>query len=204
MKKLFFPAFAAIALIFAAPAFAADYPFTLRGVVDITPPTKSVVYVTVTSASTKAIAETQGFNLGYSISKAKIYKITNGVKKVALASAIKTDDEVVMKGNKVGGTFKVNELVINERTFEIIGKVDSINTDLKTIDVVVAHSTYREKGLKGNVITLKYNSATLCKRLGSTVACSTVPENKQVIKAKGSVTGANQVYELTNFWDQYK
>ncbi|HSX24915.1 MAG TPA: hypothetical protein VLG69_03035 [Candidatus Andersenbacteria bacterium] len=196
---------AAFALFLAAPVFASStYPFTLRGVVDIQAPTKSVVYVTVTNGSAKALAEVQGQNIGYSIGTAKIYKITNMGKKLVSWKQIKMDDEVVMKGNRVGTTFKVSELVINDRSFDLVGKVTDINTDVKTINVNVIHSTYREKGIKSTEITLKYTGDTACKRLGSDVACSTVDALHQVVRAKGSVTGENQVYTLTNFWDNYK
>lgn len=197
----------AFAIALAAPVFAenTDYNFTLRGVVDVKTPTKSIAYVTVTQGSDKALSETKNQNIGFSISTAKIYKITpaNGKKLVSWTS-IKMGDEVVMKGRKVGGTFKVTELVINNRNFEIVGKVREVHTDLKTIVVFVAHSSYREAGIKGKEITLNYNDSTVCKRLGSSVDCSTIAEKNQVIKAVGSVTGTNQVYELSKVWDNFK
>ena len=194
---------AALALAFALPTYAADYPFIIRGVVDVKVTTK-VANVTATKSSTKAIAETEGVNIGYSISKAKVYKYVNGVKKPTSAKQIKLGDEVVMKGKKVGGTFKVDDLTINTRTFEILGRVKDINTDIKTITVLVARSTYREKGIKGTQISLTYNSDTACKRLGTEVGCSTIATTDNIIKAIGSVTGSNQVYELTKVFGQYK
>lgn len=196
-------AIAALALGFALPTYAADYPFTIRGVVDVAVTTK-VVNVTATTASKKAEDEVVGVNLGYSISKAKVFKYINGVKKPTSAKQIKLGDEVVMKGTKKGGTFKVDTLVINTRTFEIVGRVKDINTDIKTITVFVARSTYRQAGIKGKEITLTYNSDTVCKRLGSDVGCSTINTTDNIIKAIGSVTGANQVYELTKVFGQYK
>lgn len=194
---------AALALAFALPTYAADYSFVIRGVVDVAVTTK-VVNVTATKSSTKAITETEGFNIGYSISKAKIYKYIDGVRKPTSAKQIKLGDEVVMKGGKVGSTFKVDELTINTRTFEILGRVKDINTDVKTIKVLVARSTYREKGIKGKEITLTYNKDTVCKRLGSDIGCSTIATTDNIIKAIGSVTGSNQVYELTKVFGQYK
>ena len=194
---------AALALAFALPTYAADYAFVIRGVVDVAVTTK-VVNVTATKSSSKAIAETQGVNLGYSISKAKIYKYVNGVRRLTSKSQIKLGQEVVMKGKKVGSTFRVDELTINSRNFEIVGRVKDINTDIKTITVLVARSTYRQAGIKGKEITLTYNNNTVCKRLGSTVGCSTIATTDNIIKVKGGVTGANQVYELTQVFGQYK
>lgn len=194
---------AALALAFAMPTHAADYPFTIRGVVDVAVTTK-VVNVTATSSSAKAVADTQGLNIGYSISKALVFKYINGVKKPVSKSQIKLGDEVVMKGTKKGGTFKVDTLVINTRDFEIVGRVKDINTDIKTITVLVARSTYRNAGIKGKEITLTYNSSTVCKRLGSDIGCSTIATTDNIIKAKGGVTGVNQVYELTEVFGQYK
>lgn len=193
----------ALGLAFALPSYAADYPFTIRGIVDVSV-TSTVVKVTATKSSTKAIAETEGINIGYSISKAKVFKYINGVKKPVAKAQIKLGDEVVMKGTKTGGTFKVDTLVINDRNFEIVGRVKEIDTTNNTITVLVAHSTYREKGIKGTQVKLTYNDNTVCKRLGSDVGCSTIDINDNVIKAKGSVTGENQKYELTNVWGQYK
>lgn len=195
-------AVAAIALVFAPSSDAADYPFVVRGVVDKSV-TSKVAHVTVTSASTKAIPETVSKNIGYSISSAKVYKWINGVKKPVSKSQIKLGDEVVMKGNKVGSTFKVSELTINDRGFEILGRVREVNTDEKTITVQVARSTYREKGLKGNRLKINYSKHTDCKRLGSDVDCSTVDTGDNIIKIQGSVTGTNQKYEATNIWAQY-
>ncbi|OGY36654.1 MAG: hypothetical protein A3E36_04480 [Candidatus Andersenbacteria bacterium RIFCSPHIGHO2_12_FULL_45_11b] len=201
--KLGIAGIAAFALAVALPAFAADYPFVLRGVVDVKAPTKSIVYVTVTSASAKAVAETQNINLGYSISNAKIYGYVNGVKKPVSWTQLKMGNEVVMKGNKVGGTFKVSELTINDRSFEMLGRVRDLNTDNKTITVQVARSTYRESGIKGNNIIINYSGTTACKRLGSTISCSTINTPDNIIKIIGSVTGTNQKYEATKIWAQY-
>lgn len=196
---------AALAFSLAAPAFAdTNYPFVLRGTTDVKPATKQLVYVTVTAGSTKALDEVKNQNIGYSIGTAKVYGYVNGVKKLESWKQIKLGSEVVMKGKKIGDTFKVTELTINDRSFEIIGKVTDINTDKKTISVNVMQSTYREKGLKSNEVTMQYTPSTVCKRLGSTVDCSTVDVRHQVVKAVGAVTGENQVYTLSNFWDSYK
>jgi hypothetical protein len=194
---------AALVLGFALPTYAADYPFTIRGIVDINS-TNKIVNVTATTASSKAMTETVGVNIGYSISKAKVFKYINGVKKPVSATQIKLGDEVVMKGTKTGSTFKVDTLVINNRDFEVIGKVQEVHTDLKTIVVLVAHSNYREAGIKGKEITFQYSDSTVCRRLGSVVDCSTIPENNQIVKLVGGVTGTDQVYELSKVYDTYR
>jgi hypothetical protein len=194
---------ATLALVFALPAAASDYSFVIRGVVDVSVNTK-VVNVTATKSSAKAVAETESKNIGYSISKAKVYKYVNGVRRLASKSAIKLGDEVVLKGKKVGGTFRVDELTINTRTFEMVGRVREIDTVLNTITIQVVHSTYREKGLKGTKLKLTYNDDTVCKRLGSTVGCSTIDISDNIIKVKGGVSGTNQVYDLSAVFGQYK
>lgn len=194
---------AAFALAFALPTYAADYPFTIRGIVEVSS-TAKVVNVTATNASLKAATDTVGFNIGYSISKAKVFKYINGVKKPVAATQIKLGNEVVMKGTKTGGTYKVDTLVINNRDFEVVGKVKEVHTDLKTIVVLVARSNYRESGIKGKEVTFKYSDATVCRRLGSVVNCDTIPENNQLVKLFGGVTGTDQVYELSRAYDNYK
>ena len=196
---------AAFAIAFAAPAFAdTNYPFTLRGVTDVKAPTKSLVYVTVTAGSTKALGEVHDQNIAYSISTAKVYGYVSGVKRLESWKQLKLGQEVVMTGKKIGNTFKVSELVINDRTFDLTGKVTDVNTDDKTISVNVMTSTYREKGIKSTEIKMEYTPSTVCKRLGSTVGCDTVDVKHQVIRAKGEVTGVDQVYTLNNFWDNFK
>ncbi len=196
---------AAFAIAIAAPVFAdTNYSFTLRGVTDVKTPTKSLVYVTVTTGSTKALGEVHNQNIAYSISTAKVYGYVNGIKRLESWKQLKLGQEVVMKGKKVGNTFKVSELVINDRTFDLTGKVTDVDTDNKTISVNVMTSTYREKGIKSTEIKMEYTPTTVCKRLGSTVACDTVDVRHQVIRAKGEVTGVDQVYTLNNFWDNFK
>lgn len=194
----------ALALTFATPVFASDYPFVIRGNTDVKAPTAKIVYLTAKTASSKATSETVGKNIGYSISNATVWKYVNGVLKETSKDAIKLSQELVLKGNKIGSTFVAKQVIINDRTFDIIGKVKDIDTDLKTITVLVVHSTYRESGIKNKNIKLTYDSKTACKRLGSSVGCSTVANKNQIIKGTGEVSGETQVYNLKNLWDNFR
>ncbi len=61
-----------------------------------------------------------------------------------------------------------------------------------------------DAGIKGKEMTFKYSDATVCRRLGSVVDCTTIPENSQLVKLFGGVTGTDQVYELSRVYDSFK
>jgi len=186
----------AVALAFSLPAFAATS-FTVTGIVDVAL-TKSVVNVTATKVSSSIEDEvTVGDNLPYSLSKTtKYYRYVN--KKLAKTGIgnLRMGQEVVVKGKKVGDTFKVESLTINDRNFLITGTVSDVDEDNHIIKVSVKTSTYKQANLKGTDVEMVYTSKTVCKESGDEIGCSDIDSDGQKITVEGGVTGTENTYEL--------
>lgn len=177
------------------PAYAATA-FTVTGIIDIKL-TKSVANITATKASTDVYDEVFGKNIPYSLSKdTKYYRYVN--KKLAKTGIgnVRMGQEVVVKGTKVGGTFKVTSLTINDRSFKITGTVSSVDKTNKTITVGVKTSTYKQPNIKGTDVVMTYTSKTVCMESGKEIGCSEIDADGQKITVEGGVTGTENTYEL--------
>lgn len=183
-----------LALI-ASPSQAAPA-FTVTGIIDIKL-TKSVVNITATKASADVYDEVFNKNIPYSLSKdTKYFRYVN--KKLAKTGVgnVRMGQEVVVKGTKVGGTYKVSSLTINDRTFKITGTVSQVDKDNKTITIGVKTSTYKQPNIKGTDVTMTYSSKTICKEDGDEIGCSDIDADGQKITVEGGVTGTENTYEL--------
>lgn len=187
---------AVAALAFSFPAFAATA-FTVTGIVDKSL-TKTVVNVTATKVSTSIEDEVKvGDNTPYTVSKTtKYYKYVNKKLVKTGIGNVRMGQEVVVKGSKVGGTFKVSSLTINDRSFKITGTVSDVDKPNKTIKVSVKTSTYKQSNLKGTDVTMTYSSKTVCKESGKEIGCSEIDADSQKITVEGGVTGTGNTYEL--------
>lgn len=188
---------AALALAFSLPALAATS-FVVTGIVDVKL-TKSVVNVTATKVSSSIADEVEiGENLPYSLSKStKYYKYVNKKLTKTGIGSLRMGQEVVVKGTKVGDTFKVSSLTINDRSFVITGTISSINKDNKEITVGVKTSSYKQANLKGTDVTMTYSSSTKCIESGKEIGCSEIDADGQKMTMQGGVTGTDNKYELT-------
>jgi hypothetical protein len=186
----------ALALAFSFPAFAATA-FTVTGIVDVAL-TKSVVNITATKVSSSIEDEVDiGENLPYTVSKTtKYYKYVNNKLVRTSLGAVRMGQEVVVKGSKVGDTFKVSSLTINNRSFVITGTVSEVDESNSTIKVSVKTSSYKQPNLKGTDVTMTYSSKTVCKESGDEIGCSEIDADGQKITVKGGVTGTENTYEL--------
>ncbi len=188
---------AAMALAFSFPAFAATS-FTVTGIVDVAL-TKSVVNVTATKVSTSIEDEVSvGENIPYSLSKTTTYYkyVNKKLVKTGIGN-VRMGQEVVVKGTKVGDTFKVTSLTINDRSFVITGTVSQVDEGNKTITVGVKTSSYKQANLKGTDVTMTYSSKTVCLESGDEIGCSDIDADGQKITVHGGVTGTENTYELT-------
>jgi hypothetical protein len=192
---------AGIATLLLAFAFSfahAATAFTVTGIIDVKL-TKTVANITATKASADVYDEVFGKNIPYSISakNTAFYRYVN--KKLAKTGigTVRMGQEVVVKGTKVGGTFKVTSLTINDRSFKITGTVSEVNKDNKTITIGVKTSTYKQKNLKGTDIVTTYSSKTVCMEDGSEIGCSEIDADGQKITVEGGVSGVENVYNLT-------
>ena len=170
--------------------------FVVTGIIDVKL-TKSVVNITATKASADVHDEVFGKNIPYSLSKStKYYRYVN--KKLAKTGIgnVRMGQEVVVKGTKVGGTYKVTSLTINDRTFKITGTVSDTDDANNTIKVGVKTSTYKQPNIKGTDVTMTYSSKTVCLESGKEIGCSEIDADGQKITVEGGVTGTENTYEL--------
>lgn len=183
-----------LALI-ASPSHAATA-FTVTGIIDIKL-TKSVANITATKASSDVYDEVFNKNIPYSLSKSTVYYryVNKKLAKTGIGN-VRMGQEVVVKGTKVGGTYKVTSLTINDRTFKITGTVSEVNKTNKTITVGVKTSTYKQPNIKGTDVTMTYSSKTVCVESGKEIGCSEIDADGQKITVEGGVTGTENTYEL--------
>ncbi len=191
------------AVAMSVSAASTDYPFVIRGNVDSVDTKKNKVEVTSTKSSTKAIADTQSKRVSYSLGSADIYKWENGVKVTRNVKHIREGDEVVMKGNNKSGTWVVDTLTINDRSFEVVGRVKDYNTANNWIEVLVGRSSLQHKGYVDTKVKFYYTSDTKCYRYGSEVGCSSIINEDQGIKIKGKRTSTGGSWDATHIWNKY-
>lgn len=186
-------------------AASTSYTFVVRGVVESVNTSTGVMNVTGTFASAKAIVDTQSKNIGYSVKNAKFTKWENGVRVKRNIKHVAVGDEVVLKGSKTtGGSFVVDELTVNDRGFEVVGRVRDIDTEENSITVVVGRSTYKHKAYVNKEVKVYYiDDVTKCRRLGTEIDCSEIQADNQGIKVKGGLTGAEGKWEISHAWNQY-
>lgn len=199
--------FVAAAFAFTTPAFASTA-FTATGIVDVQL-TKSVVNITATKASSSISDEVLNENIPYTVSKTTTYWKYGKDKhnKVVLMktswSAVRFGQEVVVQGVKSGDTFKVSKLIINDRSFSIMGTVSDVDHDNNQFSVLVKTSTYKQAGIKNTYITIKYTSTTKCLESGKEIGCSDITNDSQKIRVDGGVTGTDNTYNAIKVWNKY-
>ncbi|MBI1834088.1 MAG: hypothetical protein HYR90_04680 [Candidatus Andersenbacteria bacterium] len=193
------------AALAALPSFAAseDYPFNIRGIVQSVDKTNMKIVVQGTKSSAKAVAETQSKEVQYSLKSVKIWKWENGKQVARNISFVKPNDEVVMIGRKVSGTFVVDKLTINDRKFTVVGRVKDYNTAENWIKVRVGRSTLQHKGVVNTDIKFYYDDDTTCMRLGNEIDCSEIASENQGIRIDGERSSTGGKWNATKIWNRF-
>lgn len=196
----------ALALAIASPTAHAATAYTVRGIVDVKAST-SKINVTATYATSDVKDEVFEKNITYTLKntagvKAIIYKAVGKKRIQSSPSAIRLGQEVVVKGKKSGTTFFVDSVTINDRSFTITGEVSDRNTANSTISVLVKTSTYKQAGIKGTYVVMKYTKDTVCKYKTGEIGCSEIEVNSQKIRVTGGVTGTDNSYVLLTAQDR--
>ncbi len=187
----------------ASPAHASPS-FVVKGIVDVTAPTKDAIYVTGTYASTQdTIDYALNKNIAYKISKATVQKYLNRNLVTTNWHNIKFGQEVVLFGTGGTGTYTVTRVVINDRTFNITGTVASTNHDSNQFRVLVKTSSFKQSTIKNTYVTIHYDSHTKCIESGKEIGCSDIANDGQKIKVTGGVTGVTDTYDATKVWNKY-
>lgn len=199
-------AFSIGAAAVALPSLAAsgDYPFWVRGIVESVDVKNAKIVVTGTTVSTAATADLQSKQVEYSLKNAQVFRWENGHKVPRSRGYLKAGQEVVMKGNKKSGSFIVDWVVINDRTFDVTGRVKDYNTDENWIKVLVGRSTLQHKGYVNTQVKFYYNDdTTKCYRLGTKIDCSEITNENQGIRLVGERSSTGGKWEVTKVWNRY-
>lgn len=198
------------ATVLALPSKAAtDYPFLIRAYVESVNTTNGTILARGISSSTAAIADTQSKNVTYSAKSADFYRWEQNktVKVPRNINYVKVGQEIVLKGNKTGGSFIADVVTINDRTFDVVGRVTDYNTSEDWIEVLVGRSTLSHASVVNTKIKFHYNSDTDCLRLGSEIGCSEIDIHEQGsgrgIKVRGERSGPGGQWDITNAWNNY-
>ncbi|HSX24916.1 MAG TPA: hypothetical protein VLG69_03040 [Candidatus Andersenbacteria bacterium] len=178
--------------------------FVVRGIVDVTAPTKDAVYVTGTYASNQDTTdEALDKNIAYKTSKATVQKYVNNKLVATTWKSIKFGQEVVLFGTGESGSYTVNRIVINDRTFSIIGTVATTNHDNDQFQVLVKTSSYKPLTYKNTYVTIHYSSTTKCMEAGKEIGCSDIASDGQKIHVIGGLTGTSNQFDATKVWNKY-
>ncbi|MDP3997616.1 MAG: hypothetical protein Q8P73_03920 [bacterium] len=180
------------------------YVFLVRGIVTAMDTGNKTVTVSATHASDLATNDLAGQEVVYNIRPANFYKWTNGVKKrVTLTKSAQVGDEVVMRGAaKTNGQYNVSWLVVNQKSFTVIGKLKENNLVTKTVKILVGTSSYKQSSFVDKEVVMHYTNDTKFKALGKDVDNDDVTANNQLVKVSGTIDYGN--WNVANFWDGYK
>lgn len=180
------------------------YTFLIRGYVTKVDTVNNTVRVSATHTSPAATADLGGVPTDYNVKGAKFYKWTNGVKKrVSFTKSAVVGDEVVIRGAaKTNGNYNAAWLVVNEKDFEIVGKLRGNDLNKKQLTVLVGTSTYKQTQFANKEVVVQYSNSTKFKAAGKDIDNDDVSANNQTVKVKGQIQSGNWI--VTNVWDNYK
>lgn len=171
---------------------AASSTFTVRGIVTKVDRNANKIHVSANYVIGDLKTELAGVNTEYSVNGAAFYKWQNGKKnRVTWTKSAEVGNEVVMYGSKRGDSYPVRWLVVNDRTFTIVGKIREHNKTLKQFQVAVTSSTYKNSVYAGKDIIIRYNGNTAFTSDGQTVESDDIPAGNQRAKFKGDISHSN-------------
>jgi len=179
-----------------------DYSYLVRGIVKENDTATKSVNVYITHASPSAKADLAGNRQDFSLSTATLLKWVNGKKVAVGQSAVTVGSEVVMKGvKKSDGSFRNQWLVINDRGFDVVGKLKEIDTTKRMLQIEVGTSTYKQSLYVNKSIWFLYDDNTVFMSLGNVIETDDVNADSQRVKIRGIVVNGNK--EISRFWDSY-
>lgn len=211
---------AAVALLGAvgavAPAAHAStnvYAFTAKGTISDFDEGGKTIKVDVTKVDQKrASADLNGNNTQFVIaSNAKVVKNTNGKDKAVTYHNLAIGQEVAFKGfKKDDDTYVINFIRISDRSFTMVGNLESFDRDANTLKLLVVSSTYQPaKYVKKNVeINMVYGDDyttlyTMSGKKAVAVSEGDINADAQKVKVTGYIDGTD-TWKVTKLWNNYK
>lgn len=185
-------------------ASTAPYPFLVRGHVQAVSTISKNVTVKAEHGSVAAMNEIRNLETVFSINGSSIYQWVNGVKKPVSNSSIKPGQEVVIRGTRTAsGNWEADWLVINEKGFSLVGRVKDVDPSNQRITVLVGRSSYRHSQYVNTELKLRWTDQnTDCWRRGTSIDCTAVPNNNQLIKVVGDqAKDGGHAWVINKLWD---
>lgn len=198
---------AGVALHQNAQAASNVYSFVARGIITDFDEGGKTIKVDVTKVDGKGKSDLEGNNTEFVIGSAKVFKVASGKDTRATYHKLAIGQEIGFKGvKKNDDTYNLSFIRIHQRSFAVIGLLESHDASAKTLKILVTSSTYKPGTYKkGTEITMSYkdDSTFYEKTTANPVAFSEVNADAQRVKVTGSITSAS-TWEVAKLWDHYK
>lgn len=184
------------------------YTFTARGVVtDVDLANKSIKVDVTKAVPAKAKDDIEGNNREFKVGDAKVYKVVSGKDQRVTYKNFVIGQEIGMKGTAYeDDTYVLNFARIHDRSFTVVGTLDSHDKTNRVLKIFVTSSTYKPTTYKpGTRVEMKYfdgNSTFYSKNTKTPVDFSVVNANNQKVKVSGTVTSSN-TWEVKTLIDGY-
>lgn len=179
-----------------------DYTFLVRGMVKENDQATKSINVYTTHASPAAKNDLAGNRQDFSLSTAKLLKWVGGKKVPVSLGSVTVGSEVVLSGvKKSDGSFRVSWLVINDRSFDVVGKLRNHDETLNMLTIEVGTSTYKQSTYVNKDVVFLYDETTEFMSLGTVIQQDELNADGQRVKVRGA--RANGHWELTRVWDSY-
>ncbi len=215
MQKTIFQSVAVIALALAvgvvvpgsAQASSNVYNFSARGIITAFDEGGKTVQVDVTKVDGKGKTDLEGNSTQFVVGSAKVLKVVNSKDKSVTYHNLSIGQEIAFKGvKKNDDTYSLSFIRINERSFTVVGSLQSHSTSAKTLKILVTSSTYKPGTYKKSTeIDMSYkDDATFYEKITATeVAFTDVKADAQRVKVAGTITGTS-TWQVTKLWNNYK
>jgi hypothetical protein len=182
-----------------------QYTFLVRGIVTEANHSANTVRMYATHTSAEAKADLSGTEVDYNVSDAVFYKWSNGVKtRVTWTKSAQIGDEIVMRGAAKGdGRYNVSWLVVNDRSFEVTGKLIDYDQSNMKVTVSVTSSTFKPTMYNGKDLVIYYRDNTkFYARSGAEMEQDALSADTQKVKLVGSME--KHIFKASKLYNDLK
>jgi hypothetical protein len=183
------------------------YSFIAKGTITDVDEANHTIKVDVTKVDGRGKNDMEGSNIEFITNKARVVKVISNKDHSATWHTFKIGQLVGMKGvAKQDDTYVLSFARIEERNFTILGRLEALDTDAKTMKILVESSAYKPATYKkGTQINMTYTDDTTFyeKATKNEKSPSDVNADAQRVKVMGAITGSN-TWEVAKLWDNYK
>lgn len=190
--------------VYSTQAASAVYSFVARGTISQFDETNKTIKVAVTKVDGKGKDDLEGNTTEFIIdSTAKVLKVASGKDARVTYHNLALGQEVAFKGvKKDNDTYVLSFIRINDRSFQIIGTLESLTKGTKTMKITVTSSTYKPTTYpKGSNITMTYTDDTVFRKDSTNISTVDLNADAQKVKVWGYIDGST--WKVTQLWNNY-